>query len=144
MLYLHPTVQFIATVLALYVIYTGMQRFRLRHLHMRATFHWKRHVLLGTMVLLLCDIGLVGGLVVTRNVWYTNFIMGLHARVAVMMCPLIVIGFATGFYMNRARKKRLLLPLIHGVNNTLLFLLAIYQLFSGWYVMQKFVIESAL
>jgi len=143
MLYLHPAVQFISTVLAIYMTYTGIQRFRLLHLHTRATFQWKRHVSLGTMVLLLWSIGLVGGFVVTRNVWYTNFIMGLHAKIAVVMCPLIVVGFATGFYMNQIRKKRILLPLIHGANNTCLFLLAIYQTYSGWQVIQKFIIESA-
>lgn len=143
MLYLHPTIQFISTMLAIYVIYTGMQRFRLLHLHTRVAFHWKRHVSLGTMVLLLWAIGLVGGFAVTRNVWYTNFIMGLHAKVAVMMCPLIIVGFATGIYMNWVKKKRTLLPLIHGLNNTFLFLLAIYQLYSGWQVLQKFVLESA-
>lgn len=143
MLYLHPAVQFASTVLAIYVIYTGIQRFRSHHLHTRAAFNWKRHVSLGIVVLLLWSIGLGGGFVVTRNVWYTTFITGLHAKIAVAMCPLIVIGFATGFYMNRAKKKRILLPLMHGLNNTILFILAIYQLYSGWQVLQKFVLQSA-
>jgi len=142
MLYLHPVVQFLATVLAMYVIYTGLQRFRSLHLHTKATFNWKRHVSLGIPVLLLWLIGLVGGFVVTRNVWYTNFITGYHAKAAVVMCPLIVIGMVTGFYMNRVKKRRSLLPLIHGLNNTMLLLLAIYQTYSGWQVLQKFVIGS--
>jgi hypothetical protein len=99
---------------------------------------------MGSVAMLLWSIGLIGGFVVTRNVWYTNFITGLHAKVAVVMCPLIVIGFATGFHMNRVRKKRFLLPLIHGLNNTFLLLLAIYQIYSGWQAMQKFVLESVL
>jgi tellurite resistance protein TehA-like permease len=131
-------------MLAIYVIYTGMQRFRFLHLHIKAKFAWKQHVSLGTVALLLWSIGLAGGFVITRNVWYTNFITGLHAKVAVAMCPLIVVGFATGIYMNRVRKKRVVLPLVHGINNTILFLLAICQIYSGWQVMQKFVIESAL
>jgi hypothetical protein len=143
MLYLHPAVQFAATMLALYVIYTGLQRFRSLHLHARALFNWKRHVSLGMLVLLLWSMGLIGGFVVTRNVWYTNFITGLHADVALMMCPLIVVGFSTGYYLYRFKKKRILLPLIHGLNNTILFLLAIYQVYSGWQVLQKFVLESA-
>ena len=144
MLFLHPTAQFITTILAIYVFYTGIQRFRMLHLHTRVTFQWKRHVALGKVVMLLWSIGLIGGFVVTRNVWYTSFITGLHARVAVVMCPLIVVGLVTGFYLNRVRKYRFLLPLIHGVNNTILFLLAIYQLYSGWQAMQKFVLESVL
>jgi len=144
MLYLHPTVQFAATILAIYVIYTGLQRFRMLHLRNRAAFSWKLHVSMGSAVILLWSIGLVGGFVVTRDVWYTNFITGLHAKIAVVMCPLIVIGFATGFHMNRVKRKRILLPLIHGFNNTILFFLAIYQIYSGWQVMQKFVLESAL
>lgn len=143
MLYLHPAIQFMSTMLAIYVIYTGIQRFRMLHLHMRAAFIWKRHVSLGTVVLLLWSMGLIGGFVITRNVWYTNFITGLHAKVAVVMCPLIAICFATGSYMNRVKKKRILLPLIHGINNTILFTLAIYQVYNGWQVMQKFVLESA-
>jgi hypothetical protein len=144
MLYLHPAVQFASTMLALYVIYSGVQRFRSLHLHTRASFAWKRHVWMGMLVLLLWSIGLIGGFVVTRNVWYTNFITGVHAKVAVGMCPLIVVGFATGFYLNRFKKKRKLLPLIHGLNNACLFLLAMYQVYSGWLVMQKFVLESAV
>lgn len=144
MLYLHPVIQFVSTMLALYVIYTGIQRFRSLHLHTRTAFSWKWHVSLGILVLLLWSMGLVGGFVVTRNVWYTNFITGLHANVAVVMCPLIVFGFVTGFYMNRVKKKRILLPLIHGLNNTFLFLLAIHQIYSGWLVMQKFVLDSVL
>ena len=143
MLFLHPTAQFVSTILAIYVIYTGIQRFRMHHLHTRVTFHWKRHVSLGIVVLLLWVIGLVGGFMVTRSFWYTTFITGLHAKIAVVMCPLIGIGFATGFYMNRVKKKRMLLPLIHGGNNTILFLLAIYQIYIGWQVLQKFVLESA-
>jgi len=142
LLYLHPAVQFTATILAIYVIYTGIQRFRMLHLRNRTIFPWKRHVSMGSVVLLLWSIGLIGGFVVTRNVWYTNFITGLHARVAVVMCPLIVIGMVTGFYMNRVKKRRSLLPLIHGLNNTILLLLAIYQTYSGWQVLQKFVIGS--
>lgn len=144
MLYLHPAVQFVSTVLATYVIYTGIQRIRSLHLRTRTTFNWKRHVLFGMLVLLLWSVGFAGGFFVTRNVWYSNFITGLHASVAVVMCPLIAIGFVTGFYMNRVKKKRILLPLIHGANNTILFLLAVYQVYSGWLVMQKFVLDSAV
>jgi hypothetical protein len=143
MLYIHPAIQFASTMLAIYVIYSGIQRFRALHLNTRAIFKWKRHVSLGMIVLLLWVMGLIGGFVVTRNVWYTNYITGLHARVAVVMCPLIVIGFVTGFYMNRVKKKRILLPLIHGANNSILFLLALYQIYSGWQVLHKFVLESA-
>ena len=99
---------------------------------------------MGSVVMLLWSIGLIGGFVVTRNVWYTNFITGLHAKIAVVMSPLIVIGLFTGFYLNRFKKKRKLLPLIHGFNNTFLLLLAIYQIYSGWQAMQKFVLESVL
>ena len=85
-------------MLAIYVIYTGIHRFRSLHLHTKTTFYWKRHTWLGMLVLVLWSVGLVGGFVVTRNVWYTNYITGTHAKVAVVMCPLIVFGFATGFY----------------------------------------------
>lgn len=144
MLYLHPAVQLASTMLAIYVIYTGIHRFRSLHLHTRTIFNWKRHVWLGMLVLLLWSIGLIAGFVVTRNVWYTNYITGAHAKVAVLMCPLIAFGFATGFYLNRFKKKRKLLPLLHGLNNTCLFLLAMYQVYSGWLVMQKFVLESTV
>ena len=142
MLYVHPAVQLASTLVAIYVIYSGIQRFRSLHMHTRVKFSWKQHVSLGMLVLLLWATGLAAGFVITRNVWYTTFITGLHAKVAVLMCPLIAIGFATGFHMNRVKKKRILLPLIHGLNNTLLFLLAIYQVYSGWQVLRKFVLES--
>ena len=142
MLYLHPITQCLATILAIYAIYSGIQRFRSAHLHAKTLFKWKRHVWIGILVMVLWPLGFAGGFIITRNFWYTNFITGAHANIGVVMCPMIVVGLLSGIYMNRVKKKRTVLPLIHGVNNALLFLLALFQVYSGWQVLQRLVVGA--
>ena len=142
MLLVHPLVQFITTILAGYVFATGIQRFRFVHLNHKTVFKWKRHAFLGGIVLVFWLVGSLGGLIVTQQFWNSTFITGLHGRMGVSMIPLIIFGLVSGYYMNTKKKQRRILPLLHGINNSALLLLALIQIFSGWHVYNAFVLGA--
>lgn len=131
MLWFHPLLQFAAILLSFYVLRLGIARFQTQHLHRRQPFAWKRHVQLGEVVMIIWLLGMIGGFVMVRYTWHAFFITGMHARIAVLMVPLIIIGLVSGIYLDRYKKRRLVLPLIHGLNNLLLVLLAVAQIFYG-------------
>ena len=139
MLLIHPLTQLTATVLVLLVLQQCIQRFRSQHLKQKAGFKWKRHVYLGTCVMALWSAGFVGGLAVVRNYWYAIFITGMHAKVGMAMLPFMLIGTLSGWIMHRRKQRRKVLPLIHGVNNLVLVLLALFQIYNGWQVLNAFV-----
>ncbi|MBW2514530.1 MAG: DUF4079 domain-containing protein [Deltaproteobacteria bacterium] len=139
MLLLHPLMQLVATVLVLVVLQQGIQRFRFQHLKQKAAFQWKRHIYLGTWVMAIWTAGFVGGLMVVRNYWYATFITGVHGKVGVAMLPFMLVGIVSGWVMHVWKRPRKLLPWVHGVNNLVLVLLALFQLYSGWQVLRAFV-----
>jgi hypothetical protein len=139
MLLIHPFIQLTATLLVLLVLKQGFERFRSQHLKQRAVFKWKQHVYLGTLVMVLWWAGFVGGLAVVRNYWYAMFITGMHAKVGMVMLPFMLIGMLSGWIMHRRKQRRKVLPLIHGVNNLILVLLALFQIYNGWQVLNAFV-----
>ena len=53
--------------------------------------------------------------------WRGFLITGGHGKVALVMAPLILFGFASGLYMNIKKKQRRVLPLLHGMNNLVRF-----------------------
>ncbi len=53
--------------------------------------------------------------------------------------PFILIGIVSGWIMHRRKQRRKVLPLIHGVNNLVLVLLALFQVYNGWQVLNAFV-----
>jgi len=140
MLFLHPVIQCSATLVALYGFGLGVQRFRSLHLKQKATFNWKRHVLLGEVAMITWLIGMLGGAVMTYMTWHGFLITGTHGKVARVMLPLILFGLISGLYMNHRKKKRKLLPLIHGLNNMVVLALASYQISSGWWVYSVYVL----
>lgn len=139
MLIFHPLIQILATLLAFYVAWLGLQRFRSLHLDQKATFKWRSHVKLGTVALGLWLAGLFGGLIMVRIWWQGFMITGAHGKTALIMLFLILFGLFSGFHLDRRKKKRVLLPLLHGFNNLLLLLLALYQVSTGWWVYNTFV-----
>ena len=130
-LMIHPLVQTGAIALAVYVFYLGFQRFRMRHLHQKAVFNWKMHVDLGQAAFSLLLLGFLVAPVVTYFRWGGPVFSTDHGQIGIFMLLLILSGFASGRHMDRNRKKRRLLPLLHGVNNLILLLLCILQIFSG-------------
>jgi len=139
MLYMHPIIQMIAIFVAAYVFSLGIARFRLLHLKQQATFLWKRHVALGITGLTGLLIGLVLGLAMVRISWYGFMVTGTHGRLGVAAIPFIVFGLLSGLAMNRVKKKRRVLPVLHGINNIILLGLALDQVGTGWRVLCRLV-----
>jgi len=142
MLSLHPIIQFLAILLAFYVFFLGVQRFRLLHLNHKAVFQWKRHVALGEIALGVLLAGMAGGIFAVYSTWHGLFITGIHGMIALVMAPLIIFGFISGLYMNHSKKKRRILPLVHGLNNLVILLMAISQIISGSWVYRVFVLGN--
>jgi len=67
MLFIHPTIQILATLLALCVFYLGLHRFRALHFKQKVTFNWKRHVILGKIGLISWLTGMLGGTVMAKG-----------------------------------------------------------------------------
>ena len=140
MLSLHPIVQCLAILLALYVFFLGLTRFRLLHLHHKTVFHWRQHVALGEIALCVLLAGMAGGIIMVYITWHGLFITGIHGKIALVMAPLIIFGFISGLYMNHAKKKRRILPFVHGLNNLVVLIMAISQIISGAWVYRVFVL----
>ena len=142
MLIIHPILQLLATLLALYVLLLGANRFRRLHMQQKVPFKWQRHVQLGTIALLLWLVGIVLGLVMVKTYWHGQFITGSHGKGIYAILPLILFGLVSGWYMHKRKKQRILLPLIHGSANVLLIILVFLQALSGWRVYTVFVLGN--
>ena len=85
-------------------------------------------------------VGIVGGMAMVYFYWYGFLITGTHGKVALVMVPFVIFGLASGLYMNHNKKKRKILPFVHGLSNLILLILALTQLVSGWWVYKAFVL----
>ncbi|MBE9582433.1 MAG: DUF4079 family protein [Proteobacteria bacterium] len=140
LLLIHPIIQFSATLLALYVFYLGVQRFRFLHMNQKTVFKWKRHVALGKMALGVWLVGMVSGMTMAYLYWHGFLITGAHGKVALALLPLVIFGLVSGRYMDRNKKKRGVFPFIHGLNNLIVLILAVAQAISGLWVFNAFVL----
>lgn len=141
LLFLHPLAMGFVILLSSFVLILGLRRALQAHFGMRIQFSWGHHVFWGKLALLAFIGGLIFGATVTYVFWGAVGATGLHFRSAVyIICPLAVIGLLTGHYMDRIKKKRTLLPILHGVNNIILVCVAIFQVWTGMWVLQNFVL----
>ncbi|WP_147819585.1 DUF4079 family protein [Salidesulfovibrio onnuriiensis] len=140
MLWFHPVLQALTTLLALYVAFTGLNRFLTQHLQISRPFQWRIHVQLGKLAILLWFAGFVGGLMVARMTWSVNFITGRHYQTALIMLPLLIFGYLSGIIMDAHKKPRGLLSLLHAANNITLLGLALYQFWTGWAVLREYLL----
>jgi hypothetical protein len=140
MLSVHPLLQFSMLLLGGYVLFLGLFRAMSLHGGHRTLFRWRRHVALGHLAMAGWLMGLAGGLIMVRITWHSFLISGLHGRIALAMIPFILFGWASGYWMDRTKKKRTLLPLLHGLNNLLVLLAALAQIYTGYRVFQTFVL----
>ena len=138
--YIHPALQIIATFFALSALYLGFQRFRFLHLKQKSNFKWKLHIIIGQIALEEWIIGMIVGAGIVRYSWHGLFITGGHAKVAMLMVPFILFGLSSGVYMNMKKAKRKVLPLLHGINNFIILILAFCQFFIGIGVFKEFVL----
>jgi hypothetical protein len=131
LLLLHPLIQCLTVAFTFYVFYLGLKRFRSLHLRKREIFAWKRHVVLGTIVLTALLMGMFSGMVMVFLRWKV-YLITIHGKVGLAMLPFILFGLISGLYMDRRKMSRITLPLIHGLNNMVLFLLGLSQVVTGW------------
>jgi hypothetical protein len=137
LLWIHPIVQGLVAVLALYVLWLGLKRFASRHLNMAADFPWKRHVTLGKVVVAVWALGGLGGLAMTYLSFGRIFPESFHFRNAVAILVLLAVTWFTGTRMDRRRGQSNALPLIHAANNVILLILAALQAASGIGIVQS-------
>jgi len=140
MLILHPVLQIAVTFLALYVFWLGIDRFRQRHLQQKIIFKWQAHVKWGSIALVLWLIGALIGLTMTKVYWHGTFITGSHGDRLFVVVSLLLFGLLSGWYMNRQKKQRVVLPLVHAAANVVLIVFVLLQALSGWDVYREFVL----
>jgi len=140
-MWIHPPLQTLAALLSLYVLYLGFVRFRFAHLgHKGIIFQWKRHVAQGIAVMVTWVLAFVIGLGAAWTNWHVVGVTELHYQVALVMIPLICFGLASGYYMDKVKAKRTILPLAHGAVNALLVILALWQLWTGIGILRDMVL----
>lgn len=140
MLWIHPILQTLAFALSLYVLYLGWLRFQASHMGRKVLFPWKRHVQQGAAVMVVWCLGFVIGLGAAWLNWNIVLITGWHHRLALVMIPFLIFGLASGVIMDKRKKKRRLLPLLHGINNTLLVAAVTVQLYTGILVIRDYML----
>ncbi|CCH49128.1 DUF4079 family protein [Pseudodesulfovibrio piezophilus] len=140
LMWIHPAIQSIAMILAVYVLFMGLQRFRFQHLKVKSAFNWKRHVLLGKVVHGIWLIGCALGLFMAWYAWGSIDLTEGHFLVGVLMVPMILIALVSGLVLEKPKGKRAGLALLHGVCNLLLFCMACYQAWTAVEVIQIFLL----
>ncbi len=84
--------------------------------------------------------GMGGGIAIVYITWHGLFITGIHGKVALIMSPFIIFGLVSGLYMSHKKRKRRILPFVHGLNNLVALIMAISQMISGLWVYRVFVL----
>lgn len=142
-MWIHPALQALATLSALYVLYLGWVRFQFAHLGRKGiVFQWKTHVRQGLIAIGLWAAGLAGGLWAALDAWTVLGLSGAHYWVGLAMGPLMVFGLVSGWVMDRVKARRKVLPLLHGAANLLLVLLALWQTWTGVAVLRDLVLAG--
>ena len=131
MFLIHPIFQSVGILIALYVMKLGISRFWMVHLKQKTRFNWKQHVRFGIITTTIWLSGVFGGLYIVETSWHGLLITGYHAKLGLLMIPFILFAIGSGFYMDRKKKKRKVLPLIHAICNTVMLFLALLQIYTG-------------
>lgn len=139
LLYLHPVMQFLATLAGVYALLLGWARFRSLHLGAKSAFARGRHALWGAAALVVWILGMLGGIILARLYWGAFFLTGDHAYIGLAMAPFMVFGLASGYHLYRNPARRTWLPLLHGLNNLLVLGLALFQILEGFEVLEEFI-----
>ena len=137
LLWVHPIVQSLIAVLALYVLWLGLARFASRHLGKKTVFKWDRHVRFGKLVAVVWALGGLGGLTITYITYGKIFTESLHFRIGIAILVLLIVTWLTGTRMDRRRGQSDILAVIHLANNALLLILIAIQLATGIGIVQS-------
>lgn len=136
LVWLHPLMQVIAALIGLWAMWQGWKRFAMTH-GRKVMFPWKQHVRWGTVALVLWTLGALG-FYVTHSLFGSTHVTGLHAELAWVVVGLSLFGLATGFIMDRNKKRRKWLPLIHGGANVVLLVLVLMECYTGYGLLETF------
>lgn len=136
LVWLHPLMQLCAAALGLWAMWQGLKRVAMLR-GKKILFPWKQHVKLGTLALVLWILGGLG-FYVTLELFGSTHITGLHAILAWPVITLAFVGLITGYIMNRYKRKRKILPMIHGILNVLLLILVAVECYTGSQVWKDF------
>lgn len=139
MIFIHPIVQALIALLAVYNLYLGIARFRFNHMGAKTAFQWKRHVKIGLIVTIGWTIGGLGGLFVTWYKWSSPTGTGWHFTNAIILICFLMFQLVVGLYMDRNKAKRTALPLVHGISGVIIILLALCQASTGWNIISNFI-----
>ncbi|MEZ7196788.1 hypothetical protein [Pseudodesulfovibrio karagichevae] len=131
MLWIHPLLQLAALLIAIRVLFMGINRFRFQHLKRKCPFDWKGHVKYGKVAAWLWMAGLVLGLYMAQQSWGALGLTGPHYDVGMLMWPFILVGLVTGYILQKPSGKRPGMALVHGASNAVAFVLALHQTWSG-------------
>jgi hypothetical protein len=137
LMWIHPIVQGLTLILALYVLWLGLNRFASRHLKKKTAFKWQRHVTLGKLVVVIWALGGLGGLLVTYISYGKIFPESLHFQIGMATLVLLAVAWLTGVRMDRNRNQSDMLPVVHLVNNAVLLVLVVIQLVTGIGIVQS-------
>ncbi len=141
MIWIHPALQFLCLMLAVHVLHMGINRFRFQHLKQKAPFNWKQHVHYGKIV---AGVWLAGWLLGVQQAvlnWGTSGLTGPHYTAGMYMVPLILVGLVTGYLLQKPSGKRPGLALFHGVVNLVVFILGLYQTWTGVAAIKLFMLS---
>lgn len=138
--WIHPVLQLVATALAAYALYLAWPRVLRNHFGQRTSFAWVAHVKWGKFAHILWMLGLVGGTVLVARYWGGSGATGDHYWIGQLIMPCIAGGYITGAIMDRDKKPRPYMPLVHGVFNIFAFVIAIVQIFTGIGVVREFLL----
>ncbi len=139
MLLIHPAIQTIAILIALYAFWMGSKRALAVHFHKKAVFPWKRHIWTGRIAFSLLLIGFFVGMAMVRIHWGNNLMTLGHGKMALVTLPFIVAGFIMGEMLARKSPHRDKLRVVHGLNNLLVLILLFNQARLGIEVYRLFV-----
>jgi hypothetical protein len=137
LLWIHPIVQSLTAILALYVLWLGSARLASRHLGKKTVFRWDRHVRLGKLVVAVWALGGLGGLTMTFFAYGKIFTESLHFRIGIAILLLLLVTWLTGTRMDQRRGQSDILPVIHLANNALLLILIAIQFYTGIGIVQS-------
>jgi len=130
-MWIHPLWQTATIFLGWYVFYTGWKRFETNSLGIQKPFQWKLHVSIGKASLYMWIYGAAVGAAAAWVKWRAFGITGIHFLLGAAIVILALFGYWSGLHMDVHKKRRKILPLIHGSNNFVLLLLSMISLVTG-------------
>ncbi|MFZ5426445.1 MAG: DUF4079 family protein [Thermodesulfobacteriota bacterium] len=139
MLQVHPVLMLLTAGLMLYVLKLGLSRLAAKRFGARTVFPWRRHVLLGKIVMAAFAAGFCGGLLMTWIHWSTPLKSGAHALGGLGILALAASGTLSGLALDRKRRSGNPLAVLHGIGNILMAALVALQAWTGYVLLRDFV-----